>query len=952
MNVFSINIAGVGSDEKLHYTIQNCKILSKGEDFILLIQESKIQDFKQSQLNILERFKLNYYLSPAVNRSGGLITLWSKTLGKTQCLTDSESFTSLLFPTLHIKVINVYLNYHDFASKLQTLDESLNDYSDITTIMGGDLNAFSHDQRNTSSTLKSDDQRITRFNSIIQVLEKHSLMDFAANCNQIEYTRYDKRVKTFSRIDYFLTSLDNPYDSMSVHNHAMSDHFLLQLSRKEARERGTGYWKLNESILLPNRYFLVEEIRNFDFSADVLVEYERHKNTLRDILRLLGINKYRIDCEQVDRLKSKRCKLISKIQNGSFDDQDLKHFHQTRQDLNRLEIEEEKFALKSHKKLLFHTQQGNSEALKTWFSNGNSMNNIHNLRLKNGSVTTSTNSILNEFESHFTDLYKNVRTEGSNDWITKFAERNQIDPNNLPVGQITEQEVLTCIGKLNSRSSPGVDGITSNFYKVFRKDIAPLLTHVYNKCTLGGQLTEGFELSVLKLIPKKDFSISVNDFRPISLLNTDLKILSHILAERLKNCLEDVIMKHQFAYLRGRQINTPLRLLNRLMKRKLRYNDCIVNLDFSKAFDRIDRSFFLELLMKIGLDSFTLKAISCMYRRTSSFVEVNGYLSRSITIERGVRQGCPLSALLFILSIEPLLQQIQSSQFLKSFNNQRVSAYADDITCYIKQSSLEGLFDLVADFCDATQLAVNKDKSEVLTKCNDPNVKCVRSTKILGVNFDIVKREANSILNTMKELIAEHRSKVMRCRSSRAKAIAINTFITPKFLHIARHTNFLESSLNKCQSLLGTLMKNGPKMEIATKYLILPPTQGGCGLVHLKTRIVAAKIIDLIVERTHIQDRTEIGRDFINNVNELGALFIDEGNSFSLMKFDDNDVTLDVFPTTKLCMVYDFLLFCGPFTGIIEDRLKISEQRFHCTNSDLTAFIKFTWKCKFLRVRT
>ena len=268
MNVFSINIAGVGSDEKLHYTIQNCKTLSKGEDFILLIQESKIQYFKQSQLNILERFKLNYYLSPAVSRSGGLITLWSKTLGKTQCLTDSESFTSLLFPTLHIKVINVYLNYHDFASKLQTLDESLNDYSDITTIMGGDLNAFSHDQRNTSSTLKSDDQRITRFNSIIQVLEKHSLMDFAANCNQIEYTRYDKRVKTFSRIDYFLTSLDNPYDSMSVHNHAMSDHFLLQLSRKEARERGTGYWKLNESILLPNRYFLVEEIRNFDFSAE------------------------------------------------------------------------------------------------------------------------------------------------------------------------------------------------------------------------------------------------------------------------------------------------------------------------------------------------------------------------------------------------------------------------------------------------------------------------------------------------------------------------------------------------------------------------------------------------------------------------------------------------------------------------------------------------------------
>ena len=104
---------------------------------------------------------------------------------------------------------------------------------------------------------------------------------------------------------------------------------------------------------------------------------------------------------------------------------------------------------------------------------------------------------------------------------------------------------------------------------------------------------------------------------------------------------------------------TPERLANR--------GSCAVKLDFSKAFDRVDRSLLIIVLKVLNLDEFSVRAIETLYIGSKAVIEINGFLSASIKIHRGVRQGCPLSAFLFTVFIEPLLQAIESTEAIDGF---------------------------------------------------------------------------------------------------------------------------------------------------------------------------------------------------------------------------------------------------------------------------------------------
>ena len=120
--------------------------------------------------------------------------------------------------------------------------------------------------------------------------------------------------------------------------------------------------------------------------------------------------------------------------------------------------------------------------------------------------------------------------------------------------------------------------------------MAPILKKVFNNVVNTNRLPDNQQIAILKLLPKTENPKTVDEFRPISLLSTDLKILSHILANRLIKTLEDVIGQHQHAYLNKRQINIALIKVRKAPK-QLNNSKCIVNLDFSKAFDKVDRDY-------------------------------------------------------------------------------------------------------------------------------------------------------------------------------------------------------------------------------------------------------------------------------------------------------------------------------------------------------------------------
>ena len=257
-----------------------------------------------------------------------------------------------------------------------------------------------------------------------------------------------------------------------------------------------------------------------------------------------------------------------------------------------------------------------------------------------------------------------------------------------------------------------------------------------------------------------------------------------MLAEKLRTRIEAIVEQHQVAYLPGRNINLALTTIRQRVSNKLKRGYALVNLDFSKAFDRVDRGYLLKLLQPFVFNQ-TLHTIKLIYETTQSVIEVHGHLSRSIRLERGVRQGCPLSALLFILAIEPLQQAIQKSTHVLSYASWKVISYADDITCFVRNSSLENFS---TSLKTSTQLSLNKTKMETLSKQPTYLFTNTRAPRILGVTFTL--DGANPDLVTLtKNQLTRYSGLLNKCRSLHAKAKTMNSFILPKFLHIARHLN-------------------------------------------------------------------------------------------------------------------------------------------------------------------
>ena len=148
----------------------------------------------------------------------------------------------------------------------------------------------------------------------------------------------------------------------------------------------------------------------------------------------------------------------------------------------------------------------------------------------------------------------------------------------------------------------------------------------------------------------------LDDYRPITLLNTELKILAQVLANRLQLVISDLIGPEQNYAVKGRSIWDDLHLVRQILEGiKDDTEAALINLDQSKAFDRVDHRFLAGFLETAGFQPEFHKWISILYHSPQVVVQVNGRCSGAFAIERSVWQGCPLSPLLYVLALEPLL---------------------------------------------------------------------------------------------------------------------------------------------------------------------------------------------------------------------------------------------------------------------------------------------------------
>jgi exonuclease III len=275
-------------------------------------------------------------------------------------------------------------------------------------------------------------------------------------------------------------------------------------------------------------------------------------------------------------------------------------------------------------------------------------------------------------------------------------------------------------------SSPGLDGIPYLVYIKLWKIAGPIILDSWRYSIEKNVLPPSHYESVITLLPKEGKDTrDIKNWRPITLSNCDAKIITKALSNKVSKVLDSIIYPLQTAYVPGRSVadilRTNLFLKNYCEKRNIA--SVLISLDAKKAFDSVNHQYIEETLRIYGFGEGFIGVFKLLYSNITARILVNGFLSESINIERGVKQGDALSCAIFIICIDPLLRNIKSSKSIKgidiNYGKDKIifngGAFADDISviCINDNSSIQGIFDEYNKLTQRSGLELNAEKTEI-----------------------------------------------------------------------------------------------------------------------------------------------------------------------------------------------------------------------------------------------
>lgn len=333
---------------------------------------------------------------------------------------------------------------------------------------------------------------------------------------------------------------------------------------------------------------------------------------------------------------------------------------------------------------------------------------ITQISLPTGEITTSAAEIGTMAQDFFADLFAATpyHLEAS---LFDSIEATILETDNSYFCKLPdEEEILSVIKLMNAYSALGNDGYTGHFYiacwDIIKSDVCAFVQDFF----LGSYVPKEISSTTLILLPKVEHVRSMGDFRPISLGNFNGKIISKILAIRLAILLPHIVDEEQAGFIKGRTISTHIVLAQELIRdinRKTTGGNVAFKIDMAKAYDRLEWRFILKAMETFG---FSPHARDLIYRNLCNIwysFRINGEYVGSFRSFRGVRQGDPLSPLLFVLAQQILTVNLKkrTPQSIKTYhigrNVKHISHlfYADDVLLFTNGSgsSLRNLMSLI-----------------------------------------------------------------------------------------------------------------------------------------------------------------------------------------------------------------------------------------------------------------
>ena len=290
----------------------------------------------------------------------------------------------------------------------------------------------------------------------------------------------------------------------------------------------------------------------------------------------------------------------------------------------------------------------------------------------------------------------------------------------LDSADITAADINASLRHVKSGTSPGADGLPLELFRRYKQLFYPLLARLFSAIISHSHLPPHFHDGLMITLYKAGDRADPANYRPITLLNHDYRIFTRLLAQRLGTALSGVIDRQQTAFLPDRSIGENIQTMQLLpgLLASRQQQSVAVMCDFRKAYDTVDRGFLREVMAAMGAGVTFRRLTAALLTGTAASAHVNGSLSYPPSVfAAGVRQGCPLSPLLYLFVAQALGRLLQADGFGITVAGVQLPAlqYADDLTALLNSpAQLPAFMATMEVFAAASGQRLNPQKTKAM----------------------------------------------------------------------------------------------------------------------------------------------------------------------------------------------------------------------------------------------
>ena len=797
-------------------------------------------------------------------------------------------------------IVGLYGPNEDDQSFIENLKQKIINTGNQSIIMCGDWNAVLDYRKDCKNYKANNNPKMNK--AIHELMAYFNLEDVWRNQNPNNpiYSWFGPNNK-MGRLDYFLVSSDLAIhvDNTGYDTGYRSDHSLCYITINcTEQKRGKGTWKFNNSLLFDHdyvrlvkqniqevidQYKVTQHVPNEDNEVidPLLTQFTISDQMLFEMLKLkIRGNTIEYSSRKKKERNAHEQKLMKNLENMNkkiMNNPLVNLSHEKKRLENELEIIREErikgLIVRSKAKWI---KEG--EKCTKYFCSLEKQNtvdkSIEKVTLTNGTVLKDKNEILNAQREFYKKLYTTENRK-----LSENTEKMFFDDNNPFITKLSEEEASSCEGELSifechkalkamaNEKSPGSDGFTTEFYKFFWNDLKIYLLRSLNESYRDGKLSVTQRNGLITCIPKPEKPRDqLKSWRPITLLNVDLKIASASIANRLKTHLNKIISETQKGYVKGRYIGECTRLIYDILYESKKNNKqgLLLLVDFQKAFDSLEIPFLQRALRFFGLKNDFCNWVNLFYTDINSSITNNGHISEQFEITRGVRQGDPLSPYLFLIAVECLSAAIKFHPKINGINvdgsEYLITQLADDTTLMLDgtEESLNNCLDVFDKFHECSGLQVNIDKTQAIWIGSETNSKKKLLTdrnldwntngkfKLLGITFNLrddnlITENYNNCLQSIVNLLNNWK---WRPLSVIGRITVVKTLALSKLVHLFMSLpNPSNNFFKQLETIIFNFIWNGKKDKIKRKIIINELEEGGLNMTHLMSFCNSLKLI-------------------------------------------------------------------------------------------------------------